>query len=81
MGALQAFLDFHEERNHTQAGDPDKLGEVFVRITEMEQPPTSFLAGSDAVEWAMTAIEERSQHAQRWRDLSASTDGDWANHC
>lgn len=34
----------------------------------------SFVAGSDAVEWAMNAIKAQ---IDAWRDLSVSTDGDW----
>ena len=32
-----------------QQGDPVKLGDVLVKIAEMDNPPKQFLAGSDAV--------------------------------
>jgi NAD(P)-dependent dehydrogenase (short-subunit alcohol dehydrogenase family) len=75
---LAQFLQFHHDRSHNQAGDPAKLGEVIVHLTEIDDPPVSFVAGSDAVEWALTAIEERREQVERWRDLSVSTDGTWS---
>jgi NAD(P)-dependent dehydrogenase (short-subunit alcohol dehydrogenase family) len=75
---LAEFLDFHRDRSHNQAGDPAKLGEVVVHLTEIDNPPVSFVAGSDAVQWALTAVEERREQVQRWHDLSVSTDGTWS---
>lgn len=60
--------------NHTQAGDPAKLAAVILRLTEIDNPPVSFVAGSDAVEWAISAIRERQAQVDTWRDLSVSLD-------
>jgi NAD(P)-dependent dehydrogenase (short-subunit alcohol dehydrogenase family) len=43
----------------TQTGDPDKLGEVLVKVAFMENPPRLFVAGSDALAVITPAIEER----------------------
>jgi hypothetical protein len=37
----------------------------------------SFVAGSDVVEWAKSAIEQCQAQLDAWRDLSVSTDGTW----
>ena len=74
---LADFLAFHEERNHTQAGDPAKLASVLLHLSKVENPPVSFVAGSDGVEWVEGAIREKQQQVEEWRELSASTDGDW----
>jgi NAD(P)-dependent dehydrogenase (short-subunit alcohol dehydrogenase family) len=74
---LADFIAFHEDRNHTQTGDPAKLAAVLVHLAQIENPPVSFVAGSDAVEWAEGAIREKQQQIEEWRELSVSTDGNW----
>jgi len=74
---LAEFRAFMDERNHEQAGDPAKLAQAIVQLSNAENPPVSFVAGSDAVEWAQNAIKALQDQVERWRDLSVSTDGDW----
>ena len=75
---LADFRTFMENRSHQQAGDPTRLAAVIVHLAEVENPPVSFVAGSDAVEMATTAIKTRQEQINQWRDLSISTDGNWA---
>ncbi len=72
------FRSFMANRSHQQAGDPVKLAAVIVHLAEVENPPVSFVAGSDAVEAATNAIKIRQEQIDQWRKLSVSTDGDWA---
>jgi NAD(P)-dependent dehydrogenase (short-subunit alcohol dehydrogenase family) len=74
-GEFRAFL---ENRSHQQAGDPAKLAGVIVHLSEIVNPPVSFVAGSDAVEVALNAIKTKHTQIDAWRDLSFSTDGSWA---
>jgi NAD(P)-dependent dehydrogenase (short-subunit alcohol dehydrogenase family) len=60
-----------------QLGDPEKLGEVLVRIAAMEKPPKLFAAGSDAVEMLRPAAEARLRAITAEPELSGSTDGDF----
>jgi NAD(P)-dependent dehydrogenase (short-subunit alcohol dehydrogenase family) len=76
--ALADFRTFMENRSHQQAGDPAKLAAVIVHLAEVEKPPVSFVAGSDAVEMATNAIKARQEQIDQWRELSVSTDGTWA---
>ena len=76
--ALADFRSFMENRSHQQAGDPAKLAAVIVHLAEVEKPPVSFVAGSDAVEMATNAIKARQEQIDQWRELSVSTDGSWA---
>src|SRR5881227_1422764 len=46
--------EFWESMNGKQGGDPTKLAQALITITELEQPPFRFIAGTDAV----TAAEE-----------------------
>jgi NAD(P)-dependent dehydrogenase (short-subunit alcohol dehydrogenase family) len=61
--------------NGTQSGDPAKLGEVLVKIADMENPPKRFLAGSDAIAVAQPDLEARLQEIRAREELSRSTDG------
>lgn len=75
--ALADFRTFHDNRNHNQTGDPAKLAAVILHLAQVEKPPVSFVAGSDAVEWATDAIKQRQAQLDAWRNLSVSTDGTW----
>jgi NAD(P)-dependent dehydrogenase (short-subunit alcohol dehydrogenase family) len=75
--ALAEFRDFHDNRNHFQAGDPAKLASVVLHLVQVEKPPISFVAGSDAVDWATSAINQKQDQLDEWRDISVSTDGTW----
>jgi NAD(P)-dependent dehydrogenase (short-subunit alcohol dehydrogenase family) len=59
----------------TQPGDPDKLGEVLVKLTGMEAPPRVFVAGSDAMAAIAPAVEARLKAVHALEQLSQSTDG------
>jgi NAD(P)-dependent dehydrogenase (short-subunit alcohol dehydrogenase family) len=72
------FRNFMANRSHQQAGDPAKLANVIVRLSQVENPPVSFVAGSDAVEAATNAIKAQQEQIDQWRELSVSTDGNWA---
>ena len=75
---LADFRTFMKNRDHNQAGDPAKLAAVIVHLSQVENPPVSFVAGSDAVDVATNAIKTRQKQVDEWRDLSVSTDGNWA---
>jgi NAD(P)-dependent dehydrogenase (short-subunit alcohol dehydrogenase family) len=59
----------------TQPGDPDKLGDALVTIAGMKNPPTLFVAGSDALAMITPAVEARLQSTCAHEGLSRSTDG------
>ncbi|MCX5516048.1 short-chain dehydrogenase/reductase [Kaistia algarum] len=68
-----------EGRNGQQAGDPAKLGKVIVDLVKLSKPPIRFSAGSDAVQMVAEKIERLRTELQEYRDLSISTDGDYAS--
>jgi hypothetical protein len=55
-------------------GDPAKVAQVVLRVSEMNEPPMRLLLGSDAVAYAASAAEARAAEDANWRDLSLSTD-------
>lgn len=58
-----------------QPGDPEKLGQVLVKLADMEIPPRLFVAGSDAITAIAPAVEARLKAVHALADLSTSTDG------
>jgi len=70
---MKAFWD---ARNHTQAGDPAKLGRVLVDLADRADPPLRFAAGSDAVAMIGGKIAALQAELDAWRALSVTTDGD-----
>jgi len=59
----------------TQPGDPDKLGQVLVKLANMETPPRLFVAGGDAIEMIAPAVQARLKAVHALEDLSKSTAG------
>lgn len=60
-----------------QPGDPDKLGQVLVKLAGMETPPRLFVAGGDAIEMIAPAVQARLKAVYALEDLSTSTAGNF----
>lgn len=60
-----------------QPGDPFKLGQAIVNISNMPKPLKLFVAGSDALTFLLPAAEERLKVIQDNAALSAVTDGEF----
>jgi NAD(P)-dependent dehydrogenase (short-subunit alcohol dehydrogenase family) len=56
--------------------DPAKVAQVILRLAVSDQLPAHLLIGSDAVRYAADAEAVRAADANRWRELSVSTDVD-----
>jgi NAD(P)-dependent dehydrogenase (short-subunit alcohol dehydrogenase family) len=54
--------------------DPAKVAQVIVRLADCERLPAHLLLGSDAVKYAGEAEAARAVDAERWREVSVSTD-------
>jgi NAD(P)-dependent dehydrogenase (short-subunit alcohol dehydrogenase family) len=67
-----ARREFFAGMNGNQVGDPAKLAQALLRITEMEQPPLRFIAGADAIAAAQEKLTERQQQIDALPDLSRS---------
>lgn len=64
----------YDSYSHKQPGDPAKLAAAMVELAAAPEPPSHFLAGSDAVEMAGGVIERRRAEIAAWRDRSVGTD-------
>ena len=67
-----AQRDFWDGMNGRQGGDPAKLAEALLTITDQKQPPFRFIAGADAIAQAEEKLIERQQQIDAYRDLSSS---------
>jgi NAD(P)-dependent dehydrogenase (short-subunit alcohol dehydrogenase family) len=57
-----------------EVSDPAKVAQLVLRLADSEHLPAHLLIGSDAVQYAGQAEATRAQEAERWREVSLSTD-------
>ncbi|WP_375587213.1 SDR family NAD(P)-dependent oxidoreductase [Flagellimonas aurea] len=57
-----------------QLGDPKKLAEVLLKITEMSNPPLHLPLGSDSYNAILGVRKKEREEMEQWKDLSLSTD-------
>jgi NAD(P)-dependent dehydrogenase (short-subunit alcohol dehydrogenase family) len=67
-----AQREFWDGMNGRQGGDPAKLAQALLTITDLEQPPFRFIAGADALAQAEEKLAERRRQIDAHRDLSSS---------
>jgi NAD(P)-dependent dehydrogenase (short-subunit alcohol dehydrogenase family) len=61
-----------------ETSDPVKVAQVVLRLAACDRLPAHLLLGSDAVKHAGQAEATRAADAERWREVSVSTDVDAA---
>jgi NAD(P)-dependent dehydrogenase (short-subunit alcohol dehydrogenase family) len=59
-----------------EISDPAKVAQVILRLAASDSLPAHLLLGSDAVQYAGQAEATRAADAERWREVSVSTDVD-----
>ncbi|OLF55563.1 oxidoreductase [Pseudomonas chlororaphis] len=57
-----------------EAGDPDKVAQIVLKLAYHPKPPVHLLIGSDALQYAGAAESDRAAAAERWREVSAASD-------
>jgi NAD(P)-dependent dehydrogenase (short-subunit alcohol dehydrogenase family) len=57
-----------------EISDPAKVAQIILRLADSNNLPAHLLIGSDAVEFAGQAAATRAAEAERWREVSVSTD-------
>jgi NAD(P)-dependent dehydrogenase (short-subunit alcohol dehydrogenase family) len=67
-----AQREFWESMNGWQGGDPAKLAQALLTVTDQAQPPFRFIAGADALAQAEEKLAERQQQIDAYRELSSS---------
>lgn len=69
-------LSSYEAYNGRQPGDPAKLGRALVELAAMAEPPSHFVAGSDAVGFARETFAARLREVEAHAERSAALDVD-----
>jgi len=59
-----------------QPGDPEKLAEILIKITEMNQPPLHLLLGPDTYELVTKKRKEEDAEFEQWKHLTLATNFD-----
>ncbi|EIJ37545.1 short-chain alcohol dehydrogenase [Galbibacter orientalis DSM 19592] len=57
-----------------QLGNPKKLAEVLLKITEMSNPPLHLSLGSDSYNAILEVRKNEEEEMEKWKELSLSTD-------
>jgi hypothetical protein len=57
-----------------ETSDPVKVAQLVLRLVSSDRLPAHLLLGSDAVKYAGEAEATRAADAERWREVSVSTD-------
>src|SRR6266436_4963805 len=73
VGAVTRALQSYWGR---ETSDPVKVAQVILRLAAADRLPAHLLLGSDAAKNAGDAEATRAADAERWRDISVSTDFD-----
>ncbi|CAI0991191.1 3-oxoacyl-[acyl-carrier-protein] reductase FabG [Serratia entomophila] len=73
---LGPMLDYLQQHNGHQPGDPVKAAQAILQLAALEKPPLRLLLGSDAVHLAGQVLAERAAEDAAFRALSLSTDRD-----
>jgi NAD(P)-dependent dehydrogenase (short-subunit alcohol dehydrogenase family) len=71
VGAVAKMLKSHWGQ---ETSDPAKVAQVVLRLAASDRLPAHLLLGSDAVQYAGQAEASRAADAERWREISVSTD-------
>lgn len=71
VGAVVEMLKSHWGQENS---DPVKVAQVVLRLAACDRLPAHLLLGSDAVQYAGQAEAARAADAERWREISVSTD-------
>jgi hypothetical protein len=65
-------MEFWKGYNGQQSGDPAKLAQALITISDQEKPPRRFIAGADAVGTAEQVAATLRQQTDAHRELSSS---------
>jgi NAD(P)-dependent dehydrogenase (short-subunit alcohol dehydrogenase family) len=68
--------EYRRASDGAQPGDPERAAQVIASLVDLEDPPLRLLLGSDALKLAEQASRSRAAEAERWADVSRSTDYD-----
>jgi NAD(P)-dependent dehydrogenase (short-subunit alcohol dehydrogenase family) len=72
--SVGAFAEMLKPYWGHETGDPAKIAQVILRLADSDTLPAHLLLGKDAVQFSAQAEATRTAEAERWREISVSTD-------
>ncbi|AYF99292.1 oxidoreductase [Protaetiibacter intestinalis] len=69
---IQPVIDRMRTSNGNQPGDPARVAQILLDISEADEPPVRLLLGRDAVRVGAMAAEALAASDARWHDVSTS---------
>lgn len=72
--AVRNIIARFGELNKNQGGDPKKIADVFIKLSDMNNPPTRIYIGSDALRMMEKKIDSIVNSLNQNQELSISTD-------
>ncbi|MPY30023.1 SDR family NAD(P)-dependent oxidoreductase [Streptomyces adustus] len=73
-GTVGRWLARFAEYAGNEPGDPDRMARAVIDVVGAEEPPRRLLLGSDALGIAVSSEEGRLAEANKWAEVSRSTD-------
>ena len=77
-GSRSSLRASFQQRDGHQPGDPVKLAEAMVRLSQEPTPPMRFVAGTIAADAVQAKLADMQAELAHWRPLSVGTDGHYA---
>jgi len=65
-------LEFWKSQNGKQTGDPAKLAQALIKLSNQKELPRRFIAGADAISTAEQKVAQLQQQINAYRELSSS---------
>ncbi|WP_339880036.1 SDR family NAD(P)-dependent oxidoreductase [uncultured Algoriphagus sp.] len=72
--SLDKMIELFTGLDGKQLGDPEKLAEVLLELTEMSNPPLHLPLGSDSYSAVLESLRNKKEEMEKWETLSLSTD-------
>ena len=73
---MDTLLNWLNENNGKQAGDPNKLANHLIEITHLENPPIHLLMGQDAYQIVAEKRKVEQEEFEEWKNITFSTNID-----
>lgn len=73
---IQPMVEYRRQESGKEPGDPAKVAQAVIHITEVDDPPLHLLLGSDAFRVATAQAESLAASDAKWRALSESVSFD-----
>lgn len=73
---MDTLLNWLNENNGKQAGDPNKLANHLIEITHLENPPIHLLMGQDAYQIVAEKRKVEQKEFEEWKNITFSTNFD-----